>query len=189
MQKEAAEMTNLTVYRADGGAAKPATSDIKTIISELKAIDIRFERWPTRAVPKGADPQRVLELYQAEIEQLKKVEGMVTVDAMRITPDAANAKEIRAKFLAEHTHDDDEVRFFVEGAAAFYIRSKDLVYKIVCTAGDLICVPRGTKHWADTGAKPDMTVVRFFTNPQGWEAAFTGDDIAKRIPLYEPKAA
>jgi 1,2-dihydroxy-3-keto-5-methylthiopentene dioxygenase len=189
MQKEAAEMTTLTVYRADGGAAKPATGDIKTIISELKGIDIRFERWPTRRVPKGADPQTVLELYKLEIEQLKQAEGMVTVDAMRITPDAANAEEIRAKFRAEHTHDDDEVRFFVEGAGAFYIRNKNLVYRVVCTAGDLICVPRSTKHWADTGAKPDMTVVRFFANPLGWEAAFTGDDIAQRIPRYEPKAA
>lgn len=179
-------MTTLTVYRANSGAAvRTATSDIKTIIRELKTIDIKFERWPTQAIPRGADPQMVLELYAFEIEKLKNANGMVTVDVMRVTPDATNAEEIRAKFLAEHTHDDDEVRFFVEGSGAFYIRTKDFVYRIVCTEGDLICVPRGTKHWADTGAKPDMTVIRFFCNPQGWEAVFTGDEIAKRIPLYE----
>lgn len=182
-------MSTLTVYRADGAIHKPATNDFGTIVRELKAIDIRFERWPTREIPKGSDPNAVLTLYSSEIGKLKAEKNMVTVDVMRVLPDAPNAKDIRAKFLAEHTHDDDEVRFFVEGSGAFYIRSGDLVYRIVCTAGDLISVPRGTKHWADTSERPDMTVIRFFCNPKGWEATFTGDEIAKRIPAYEPKAA
>lgn len=182
-------MSTLTVYRADGSTAKPATSDFIAIARELKAIDIRFERWPTKQIPKGSDPNAVLALYAGEIERLKTEKHMVTVDVMRVLPNVPNAKDIRAKFLAEHTHDDDEVRFFVEGSGAFYIRSGDLVYRIVCTAGDLISVPKGTKHWADTSERPDMTVVRFFCNPNGWEARFTGDEIAKRIPAYEPKAA
>ncbi|MFO1187435.1 MAG: hypothetical protein U1E87_08300 [Alphaproteobacteria bacterium] len=41
----------------------------------------------------------------------------------------------------------------------FYVRSGDLVYRIICTAGDLISVPKGTKHWADTSERPNMTVV------------------------------
>ena len=36
---------------------------------------------------------------------------------------------MRQKFLSEHTHDDDEVRFFVEGAGAFYLRNDDTVLK------------------------------------------------------------
>jgi 1,2-dihydroxy-3-keto-5-methylthiopentene dioxygenase len=179
-------VTTLTVYRSDGSTAKPAISDLNAVIRELKAIDIRFERWPTRPIPKSADAKAAMAIYAPEIDKLKKAHGFAAVDAIRMRPGAANAGEARAKFLAEHTHDDDEVRLFVEGSGAFYIRKSDLVHQIVCTEGDLISVPRGTTHWADIGAKPDFTVLRFFGNPNGWEAVFTGDDIAKRIPLYEP---
>lgn len=183
-------MTTLTIYRATGGApVKPATSDINSIVRELKAIDIGFERWPTRAIPAAADAKVAMEIYASEIEKLNKSYGFASVDAIRMRPGAPNAAAVRAKYLDEHTHDDDEVRFFVEGSGAFYLHKNEHVYQIVCTEGDLISVPRGTLHWADLGPEPDFTVIRFFTSPNGWEAIFTGDQIAKRIPLYEPKAA
>jgi len=182
-------MTTLTVYRsADGSIARQATSDINKIASELRMIDILMERWPVRALTKDADSKAVLNTYAAEIDKLNKQYNFVTVDAIRLMPNAPNAKEMREKFLSEHTHDDDEIRFFVEGSGAFYIRKDGLVYRIVCTQGDLISVPRGTKHWFDTGAPPYFAVVRFFTNPKGWEAVFTGDDVARRVPYYEQAA-
>lgn len=183
-------MTTLTVYRADGSGVQqgPITS-IDTIIAELKKVGLLMERWSHRTLPKDADANLVLEVYAPEIDRLNKAYGFVTVDAIRLLPDAPDAAEMRRKFLSEHTHDDDEVRFFVEGSGSFYIRKDELVYQIVCTQGDLISVPRGTKHWFDTGDKPYFAVIRFFTNPKGWEAVFTGDDIATRIPLYEQKAA
>ncbi len=92
---------------------------------------------------------------------------------------------LRAKFLAEHIHDDDEVRFFVEGAGLFYIRHEGAVHALECTRGDLIVLPAGTLHWFDTGAQPSFTVIRLFTTPEGWVARFTGDNIAEAIPLYE----
>jgi 1,2-dihydroxy-3-keto-5-methylthiopentene dioxygenase len=183
-------MTTLTIHRADGsGIAAPATDKADDIAKTLRKIDIEFERWPVRDLPVTADSQAVLDAYQGEIDKLNERYGFVTVDAVRMTPEAPNAAEMRAKFLSEHTHDDDEVRFFVEGSGAFYIREDDLVYQIVCTQGDLISVPRGKRHWFDTGAKPSFAAIRFFTNPKGWEADFTGDDVAKRIPLYESRAA
>jgi 1,2-dihydroxy-3-keto-5-methylthiopentene dioxygenase len=182
-------MTTLTVYRADTGAiASPAISDINAIIRELAKIDILVERWPVRALAKDADSKAVLNTYAPEIEQLNKQYNFVTVDAIRLMPNAPNAQEMREKFLSEHTHDDDEVRFFVEGSGSFYIRKDNLAYQIICTQGDLISVPRGVKHWFDTGSPPYFAVVRFFTNPKGWEAVFTGDDVARRVPLYEQAA-
>jgi len=191
MQKEATHpMTTLTIYNADGsGAPKAATTNISEIIRELKAIDILMERWPVKRLPKEADQKATLKVYAPEIDKLNKANGFVAIDVLGLQPNAPNKAEMRAKFLAEHTHDDDEIRYFVEGSGSFYIRKDKLVYQIVCTQGDLISVPRGTKHWFDTGSEPSFRVIRFFTNPKGWEGIFTGDDIAKRIPLYEQKAA
>ena len=182
-------MTTLTVYRsADGSIARQAITDVAAITRELQKIDILMERWPVRALAKDADSKTVLDAYAPEIDKLNKQYNFVTVDAIRLLPTASNAKEMREKFLSEHTHDDDEVRFFVEGSGAFYIRKNGLVYQIVCTQGDLISVPRGVRHWFDTGSPPYFAVVRFFTNPKGWEAVFTGDDVATRVPLYEQAA-
>ena len=109
---------------------------------------------------------------------------------MRITPDNPNKQAIRTKFLDEHTHDEDEVRFFVEGSGAFYLHLGDKVYRVVCTRDDLLSVPAGTLHWFDMGPEPNFTCIRLFISPDGWVANFTGDKIASTIPAFgEPVAA
>jgi 1,2-dihydroxy-3-keto-5-methylthiopentene dioxygenase len=96
---------------------------------------------------------------------------------------------LRAKFLAEHTHDDDEVRFFVEGAGMFYLHADAHVHMVLCERNDLISVPAGMRHWFDMGADPHFTVIRLFTSPEGWVARFTGDSIATRFPAFAQQAA
>jgi hypothetical protein len=41
---------------------------------------------------------------------------------------------------------------------------------------------QGTRHWFDMGSRPCFTAIRFFREEDGWEADFTGDPIASRIP-------
>ena len=93
---------------------------------------------------------------------------------------------MRQKFLSEHKHGDDEVRFFVEGAGAFYLRDDARVLKVVCEQGDLLSVPKHTRHWFDMGPRPLFAAIRLFTTPDGWVAEFTGDKIAGTIPGYDP---
>mgnify|MGYP006276487783 CR=1 FL=1 len=92
---------------------------------------------------------------------------------------------LRQKFLAEHTHSEDEVRFFVEGRGLFCLHIGDAVLQLLCEQNDLISVPAGTKHWFDMGAAPSFCAVRFFNNTEGWVAAFTGDAIAASYPMLE----
>ena len=98
---------------------------------------------------------------------------------------AATTKGAREKFLAEHTHSEDEVRFFVEGRGAFYLRLDGNVHVVVCERGDLLGVPAGTRHWFDMGTNPEFTALRFFRDPEGWVGHFTGDDIATRFPTFD----
>jgi 1,2-dihydroxy-3-keto-5-methylthiopentene dioxygenase len=102
-----------------------------------------------------------------------------------MTPDHPQREAARRKFLDEHTHAEDEVRFFVEGAGAFYLHLGARVFQVVCGAGDLLSVPAGTKHWFDMGPAPRFTVIRLFTDPAGWVAEPTGDAIASRLPRFE----
>lgn len=180
-------MTTLTLYDDRAPFAARATlGDRDAIIAALAPTGVELEFWDADAALSGEpDDAAILSAYAADIDRLKERGGYQSCDVIRLTPDHPQRTELRAKFLSEHVHDDDEVRFFVEGAGLFYIRAGGVVHALECTAGDLIVLPAGTTHWFDTGEHPRFTAIRLFTTPDGWVARFTGDAIAKSIPLYE----
>ena len=130
----------------------------------------------------------MLAAYKTEVARLSAEAGYQTIDVIRITPDNPKKDELRTKFIDEHTHDEDEVRFFVEGSGAFYLHLADKVYQVVCTRDDLLSVPAGTQHWFDMGPEPYFTAIRLFISPDGWVAKFTGDKISSSIPRFDRAA-
>ncbi len=192
-------MSLLCLYRHDAstpareGAARPVaelvTSDSERIQQELASRGIRFQRWPARAeLPAGASPERILEAYSSEISRVQADDGYPTVDAIRLAPDHPDRVALRRKFLAEHTHSEDEVRFFVEGRGLFCLHLGEEVLQVLCERDDWISVPAGTRHWFDMGPEPCFCALRFFHNTDGWVAQFTGDPIAEGYPLLDQLA-
>lgn len=182
-------MTMLTLYDDTAPfAARSTVSELETITARLAEAGVGFERWPVRSRVDVPDDEAILAAHSADIDALKARGDYRSGDVVRLTPDNPQREAMRAKFLAEHVHDDDEVRFFVEGSGMFYIRAGGQVLALECTAGDLIVLPAGLRHWFDTGAEPRFTAIRLFTTPEGWVARFTGDTIAAAIPLYEGAA-
>ncbi len=179
-------MSRLTIY-PDTDPQNPVldTTDGAEIAEALNAIGVRFERWDAgQDLPAEADDAAVMEAYAADIDRLKTENGYQAVDVIRIKPDNPQKDELRAKFLDEHTHSEDEVRFFVEGAGVFYLRVGGKVHMTLCERGDLISVPTGTQHWFDMGPAPHLTCIRLFTSKEGWVAQFTGDTIAQKFPKF-----
>lgn len=179
--------TTLRVYDdADPSAPLLETSDGTRIAQELAAAGVRFERWAAdRHLPAGADQETVIAAYRTSIDALVGEKGYQSVDVIRLERGTPNIEPMRKKFLDEHRHAEDEVRFFVEGRGAFYLHVGDRVYQTICVKGDLIAVPAGTKHWFDMGPDPEFTAIRLFMNPDGWVASFTGDAIASGFPTLE----
>ena len=182
-------MSHLQIFPAAGGspaAASLASSDPALIGEALAARGIGFERWPARVeLPEHAEPAEILASYAAEIARVQASGTYPTVDAIRLTPDHPDREALRQKFLAEHTHSEDEVRFFVEGCGLFCLHIGEEVLQVRCETGDFLRVPAGTKHWFDMGSAPQFTAIRFFDNPDGWVAQFTGDGIAAQFPLLD----
>ncbi|MFH8290627.1 1,2-dihydroxy-3-keto-5-methylthiopentene dioxygenase [Streptomyces sp. NPDC018059] len=186
-------MTLLTTWPEAGpDTVVRRTSDPAEIAAALAPIGVRFEQWPVREdVPADADSDTVFAAYRAEIDRLNAEEGFRTVDVVALHPDGspewpAKAAAARQKFLAEHTHDDDdEVRFFVAGAGVFYLHVDGEVHAVYCEKGDLLGVPRGTTHWFDMGTSPAFTAIRFFHEEDGWIGNFTGSPIADRFPDFD----
>jgi 1,2-dihydroxy-3-keto-5-methylthiopentene dioxygenase len=152
-------MSQLTVYaEADGDNPILATEDIDVIKSELGAAGIHIERWQAdRELANDADNDTIIAVYQAEIDRLVAERGYQTYDVVSMNPDHPEKDDFRQKFLEEHTHSDDEVRFFVRGHGLFIIHANGRVYSILCEKDDLISVPADTKHWFDMGPNPTFT--------------------------------
>ena len=113
--------------------------------------------------------------------RLKQDWGFQTADVVSLTADHPQKDAFRQKFLDEHTHSEDEVRFFVRGQGLFYLHFGDQVYALLCEKNDLISVPDGTRHWFDMGPEPHLVAIRFFNNQEGWVAHYTGSEIADQF--------
>lgn len=163
-----------------------STHDGDAIARELARIGVTFERWQAnQPIVAGASQEQVIAAYRQDIDRITAERGFTTIDVISIAPDNPKKQELRAKFLDEHFHKEDEVRFFVAGSGLFTLHVGDKVYEIECVQGDLIAVPDGTTHWFDMGDAPEFVAIRFFEQPDGWIGHFTGSDIAGKFPRYE----
>ena len=180
-------MSRLRIFHENRhDAPELTTADHAEMARELARIGVGFEQWEaSKPVQPGDTPEAIMEAYRSDIDRLVAERGFRTVDVVSIAPDNPNREEMRRKFLDEHFHKEDEVRFFVAGSGLFTLHVGEKVYEITCEQGDLIAVPDGTTHWFDMGPEPSFVAIRFFTEPDGWVGHFTGTDIAQRFPRYE----
>ena len=181
-------MSWLRIYSdQEGSAALKSTGTHAEIARELGQVGVRFERWEaSQPVVPGASQDEVIAAYRTDIERLQRENGYQAVDVISLNPDHPDRAALRQKFLNEHTHSEDEVRFFVAGRGQFTLHIGDKVYEVLCEQGDLIGVPDNTRHWFDMSESPYFIAIRLFTNKEGWVANFTGDDIAGRFPRLTP---
>ena len=180
-------MSELKLFDADNPNTPVfQSSDRTAIAATLASKKIRFETWATNAsVVAGDSPEDILKAYKDDIDRLIATDGYQTVDVVSLTPAHPEKAALRRNFLAEHTHSEDEVRFFVDGQGLFSLHIDDSVYEVLCEKGDLISVPANTPHWFDMGPNPNFVAIRLFNNPDGWKANFSGSDIAERFSRLE----
>lgn len=177
-------MSQLRIFaEGDSGSPQHVFSRHADISRELDRVGVRFEQWEaSKPVAPGATQEQVIEAYKSDIERLQREHGYQAVDVISLTPDHPDRAALRQKFLNEHTHSEDEVRFFVAGRGLFTLHIGGKVYEVLCEKGDLIGVPDGTPHWFDMSESPYFIAIRLFTNKEGWVANFTGSDIAQTFP-------
>jgi 1,2-dihydroxy-3-keto-5-methylthiopentene dioxygenase len=166
-------MSRLRIFAEnDPGSPLLVAHTHEYIAEQLRKIGVRFEQWQASApLAPGASSDEVMSAYRADIDRLIDENGFRTVDVVSIHPEHPDRETLRRKFLDEHFHKEDEVRFFVAGSGLFTLHVDGRVYEIKCEQGDLI------------------VAIRFFTEPDGWVGHFTGTDIAQRFPRFEAEQA
>jgi 1,2-dihydroxy-3-keto-5-methylthiopentene dioxygenase len=156
---------------------KNSITDIDDIRDFLRPFGIYHERWPMEErVDPDAAPEAILKAYEAEIDVLKKQGGYVTADVISVSPATPNLDAMLAKFTMEHTHSEDEVRFILKGRGLFHIHPEQgPVFAIQVEAGDLINVPKGTKHWFHLCEDKTIRAIRLFQDMTGWTPAYIAE--------------
>lgn len=180
-------MTILSVYQ-DTAPEQPlkVLTHLEDIAPPLAEVGVLLERWDASAqISAGADSEEVMAAYRPQIDRLKLERGLAPVEVISLSRDHPLKTETRAKFLDEHRHAEDEVRFFVVGRGLYTFHIEGKVYTVQCEKNDLILVPAGTRRWFDVGEHPHLVAIRLFNNPDGAVAELTGDDIARRFPALD----
>ena len=159
-------------------------TDTQAIRECLKTFNIDYERWnPAHTIAFDASAEDVLNAYAKEIDDLKTRGGYVTADVIDVTPETPGLNEMLAKFDREHWHDEDEVRFVIAGHGLFHIHADEGVVAIEVEAGDLIRVPKGTKHWFNLCGDRRIRAIRLFQDMSGWTPHYTESEVDRN---YQP---
>lgn len=163
-------------------------SDPKQIREFLNNRGIFFDQWHCDVVfDDRATQEEIIKAYEKHLKPFMEKGGYLTADVISINRLTENYEAIRAKFLAEHTHSEDEIRFFVDGKGLFWFHLEgEPVFNLLCEQGDLISVPEGIRHWFDAGEKdPFVKAIRIFIDMSGWTPHYTGTEIEKRYSDFK----
>lgn len=157
--------------------------DTDKIQAFLNERGVFFDQWTASVVfSDTATPDEILAAYKKDLKPFMEAGGYQTADVITINRLTENYGAIRTKFLAEHTHSEDEIRFFVDGKGLFWFHLENgEVFNVLCEKGDLISVPEGTKHWFDAGeTNPFVKAIRIFIDMSGWTPVYTESKVEQR---------
>lgn len=164
-------MAFLTIPDTNTVLRDPA--DIKQF---LNARGVLYEQWEAAVeFDEEADQETIINAYSHKLKPYMEANGYQTADVINVKPTTPNLEMLRNKFLTEHIHTEDEVRFFVDGEGMFWFNrgEGDDVFCVTCHAGDLLSVPANTRHWFDLGPKNTVKAIRIFIDQSGWVPHYT----------------
>lgn len=159
---------------------KPMVRDLEKINDHLRSFTINLEYLKPddslecsaaliKANPSLKERNLLLKVHEHYFNYLKSSYGFKQQDLVVLYQGIPDLDSILDKFRQCHTHDDDEVRYFIEGNGIFGF-ANDLGQQalLFVEAGDFINIPAHTKHWFDLAENCRAKVIRYFNGDKGW---------------------
>jgi len=120
--------------------------------------------------------------YSQKIDEICQERGYQNRDEVKISPTTLPDYDNKMKmFFTEHLHEDEEIRFVIDGSGYFDVRAMDddwircvlldsmlTVYRIQVTKGDLLILPAGIYHRFVTDSSHFIHAMRLFAQDPKW---------------------
>lgn len=176
----------MAVLKKEGGVVISNLEDIQRELSSLNINLMYFApsddalEFLAKESLSAEEKEETLKFHDEFFEKLKKEEGYQTRDLIVLNPGVENLDMMLDKFSPCHTHDDDEVRYIVDGEGIFgFVKPDGTQMELLVQAGDYINVPKDTEHWFVLTEKKRIKAIRYFTTMDGWAPVYT--NTAKRV--------
>ncbi|KAK6523569.1 1,2-dihydroxy-3-keto-5-methylthiopentene dioxygenase [Arthrobotrys megalospora] len=113
-----------------------------------------------------------------QVDEIAKERHYRNRDVITVSPDAmGEIYESKVKmFFDEHLHEDEEIRYILDGSGYFDVRSgkpggeEERWVRVAMEAGDLIILPAGIYHRFTTDEKNYIKAMRLFKDEPKWTA-------------------
>jgi 1,2-dihydroxy-3-keto-5-methylthiopentene dioxygenase len=154
-------------------------SDLPTIQKILGEHGIMIDKWKaSKPLSNDSSQEEILAAYDHELKPFMETNGYITADVINVHPKTENLLAIREKFIKEHTHSEDEIRFFVDGHGKFWFHlDNEDIFCVTCERGDFMSVPKNFRHWFDLAPEYFVKAIRIFSNMDGWTPNYTNSGI------------
>ena len=153
--------------------------DFDSIKDILNRYGIMMAKWESsKAFADDASQETIIEAYAHELKPFMQTHGYTTADVINVHPKTENLLAIREKFMKEHTHSEDEIRFFVDGQGKFWFHlENEEILCVTCKKGDFMSVPKNFRHWFDLAPGYFVKAIRIFSHLEGWIPHYTNSGI------------
>lgn len=111
----------------------------------------------------------------ADVDALAKERDYVSRDVVEITPEKMGGQQIYEEklkiFYAEHLHEDEEIRYILDGEGYFDVRERnDRWVRCKLQKGDLLILPAGIYHRFTLSTQDYVKALRLFKEEPKWIA-------------------
>lgn len=170
-------------------------TDRESISDVLSFVGVSLESWPVlqsgeagrlldRPTLSGPEKETVLSGHDVYFERLRASLGYQSRDLVVLCPETPGLEGILSAFVQIHLHEDDEVRYIVDGEGVFgFVLRDGSQIELLVQSGDFINIPRNTEHWFRLTESRRIKAIRYFTSTAGWLPVYTSTPLKFAGPL------